>query len=153
MILRLGYQKQVFNKTNIECSLSFSLSHAYLLSCSSANKIGKSLFRVPSVTWAQNIMIVWEALSSVPLKSKQFFPNSHLFLSTEATVSQSTKVLFSCHCLQEAFCDKKGGSLDDSPCRQTFSAAVIPTADFYWIIQGGSELCKSSFLGSDVFGA
>lgn len=30
---------------------------------------------------------------------------------------------------------------------------VIPTTDFYWISQGGSELHKSSFLGSDVFGA
>lgn len=30
---------------------------------------------------------------------------------------------------------------------------VTPTADFYWISQGGSELCKFSFLGSDVFGA
>lgn len=31
--------------------------------------------------------------------------------------------------------------------------AVIPTADFYWISQGRSELCKCSFLGSDVFDA
>lgn len=28
---------------------------------------------------------------------------------------------------------------------------VIPTAVFYWISQGGPELCKCSFLGSDVF--